>query len=136
MARVDLLNISGAASNAAAQVSSDTQGSAGGTAGLAWSVALTFDVTALAGTAPTIQLLLEAFDPLSGKFVQWGTAFAAISAVSTAVYLVALGVAAPSGGITATLSLPIPGMWRVRTVAGGTITSASFTCSAQIMPNY
>jgi hypothetical protein len=91
---------------------------------------LVFDVTGLAGSAPSLQLIVELKDQASGKYVSSGT-FTAVTAVGTYTYAIGQGIGAASDGYTATKNLPAPGSYRVRVVGGGTsITDADFTVAA------
>jgi hypothetical protein len=128
-----MLSVAGAASNLAATVNSNLQGSADS---MPNAIMIVFDVTFVGGTAPTLQLIFEAYDPVSNKFIAWGTAgFTALSATGTAVYIIALSSGMTvAGGITTAINLPVPPIWRVRTVAGGTIGTVSFTAAAFIIP--
>lgn len=121
---VNLLDVVNAASAGAASVSSADQ-----TNDSARGVILVMDVTGLAGTTPTVQLILEMKDQASGKYISLGT-FTAVSAVSTVTYVVTPGVGAASDGVTAVKGFPLPLTWRVRTVGGGTITDADFKVTA------
>jgi hypothetical protein len=121
-----------ATSNAAATVVSPIQGDA---QSLPFSMIIFFNVSGLAGTSPTLQVILEAFDDASQNFVQWGTAFTAVAANGMQCYVVgSTGVGAAVGGVTATVNLPVPNKWRIRTVAGGTITNVVFTLSVYTVP--
>jgi hypothetical protein len=131
MSQIALLSGSGLAGNAAATLISTVIGDSNTQP---YALMIVFDVTFVGGTTPTLQLILEAVDPVSGKFVQWGTAFTAVNANGTFTYVVALGVGAASGGVTATVNLPVPTFFRVRTVAGGTIGTVSFTATGFIIP--
>ena len=135
MSALPLLNVAGAASNAAAAVASATQGDGNANP---CALYLVFDVTLAGGASPTLQLVLEAFDPASQKFIAWGNAgFTALGGTGgTAVYVIALSTTMTTGGgVTAVVNLPVPALWRVRTVAGGTIGTASFTVAAYVNMN-
>jgi hypothetical protein len=100
---------------------------------LSQALAIILDVTGLAGTSPSLQLIVELFDSVSGKFVSLGT-FVAITAVGTYTYLVGLGIGAASDGVTAVKAFPPPDAYRVRVVGGGTaITDTDYTVSAHRM---
>ncbi len=122
-----LLGVIGAASIALA-----TQASADVTDGDGESLVLVLDVTTLTGTGtPSLQLILEMLDDVSGKYISFGT-FVAVTATGTYTYAVGLGIAAAGDGITAVRGFPPPDRWRARVVAGGaTITNATYTVSAQ-----
>lgn len=99
---------------------------------------LVLDVTALTGTTPTLQIVIEGKDAASGKYVNLAT-FATVNSVATFAYilgpfnptLVAAGVSGvASSGITSAAFGILPGTFRVRVVGGGTITAASFTVGA------
>jgi len=126
MSERSLLNVTGATSIALA-----TKNSADIVDGDGESILLVFDVTALVGTAPSLQLIFEMLDDISGKYVSMGT-FVAVTATGTYLYAIGLGVAVAGDGVTAVRGFPPPDRWRVRVVGGGTaITSASYTVSAQ-----
>src|SRR5882762_8198074 len=73
-----LLNVVGASSIALA-----TKSSADITDGDGESILLVLDVTALAGTGtPSLQLILEMLDDVSGKYISMGT-FVAVTTVAT-----------------------------------------------------
>lgn len=124
-----LLNVQNAASIAAvnaAGVSGD-QHPAAGSRGLY----LILDVTGLVGTSPSLQLIVEMKDSISGKYISIGT-FVAVTATGTYTYAIGLGVGAASDGITATKAFPVPDMFRARVVGGGTaITDADYTLAMQ-----
>jgi hypothetical protein len=122
-----LLNIVGANSIANATKSTDDQLETN-TQGLI----LVLDVTALAGTGtPSLQVVLELKDDVSGKYISFGT-FTAVTATGTYTYVIGLGVGAAADGITATKNYPPPSRWRARVVGGGsTITNATYTLASQ-----
>ena len=129
MSQCKVLSVAGAGSIGAATVTSADQGDERSDRP-AGSLLLVFDVTALAGTAPSLQAILELKDPVSGKYISFGT-FTAVTATGTYTYVIGLGVGAAADGITTTKNFPPPDTWRVRVVGGGTaITNASYTVSA------
>ena len=87
------------------------------------------DITALAGTAPTVTVTIEGKDQASGKYYTL-LASAALSATGTVILTVYPGVT-----VTANVSASdvLPKTWRVRTAGGGTITNASFTVGATLI---
>jgi hypothetical protein len=104
----------------------------GDTNSMPFSLSLVFDVTALTGTS--LQVQLQMFDVASGKFINYGAAFAAVVAPGTATYIVGpTGIGAAAGGITATVNLPAPQLWRA-IVTPVAATNASFTLSACTLP--
>ena len=131
MSQTKLLSVVGATSIGAATLTSTDQGDAQSDRP-AGSLVLVFDVTALAGTAPSVQLIVELKDPVSGKYISFGT-FTAVTTTGTFTYAIGLGVGAAADGITATKNYPPPDTWRVRVVGGGTaITSASYTVASHL----
>jgi len=129
VAIVPLLSVVNAASAAAATKTSEE---VGGEYSPARALVLVLDVTSLTGTTPTLQLVVELVDTVSGKFVSFGT-FTAVSTVATFTYVIALDTGAAADGITATKAYPVPLRWRARIVGGGTITDADYTLSAHII---
>src|SRR5438552_14880984 len=118
MSQSKILSVVGANSIGAATLTSTDQGDAQSDRP-AGALILVFDVTALTGTGPTLQLILELKDPVSGKYISFGS-FTAVTATGTFTYAVGLGIGAAGDGITATKSYAVPDTWRVRVVGGGT----------------
>lgn len=88
------------------------------------------DVTALTGTTPSLQLIVEMKDQKSGKYIALLTAVA-VSATGTTTYLLATGAQAAAEGVTLVRGFPPPLSYRVRVVKGGTITNCSFTVTGK-----
>lgn len=79
-------------------------------------VKVVVDITALAGTSPTLTVIIEYKDPASGKFITLlsSAALAAVATTELTVY--------PGAVVTANVSAnnSLPKTWRVRWVIGGT----------------
>lgn len=125
-----LLSVSNAASIAAVNAAGVTGDQAGEPN--ARGMYFILDVTSLTGTGtPSLQLIVELKDSISGKYVSIGT-FTAVTAPGTYTYGIGLGIAAAADGVTAVRGFPVPDSYRARVVGGGsTITDADFTLAAQ-----
>src|SRR5687767_5849338 len=103
----ELLRVANANSiGAATKASDDVRGDP-----ITQALVIVFDVTQLAGTVPTLQLIVELRDDISGKYASFGT-FTAINAVGTYSYVIGKGVGAAADGVTATRGFPPPGSYR------------------------
>jgi hypothetical protein len=78
-------------------------------------VEVVIDITALAGTAPTLTVIIEGKDPRSGKYYTILSS-AALAAVATTVLQVYPGIAVTAN---LTASRALPRAWRVRYTIGG-----------------
>lgn len=89
-------------------------------------IKLTIDITALAGTGPTLTVTVQGKDAVSGKYYTI-LASAALAAVATTVLTVYPGVA-----VTANVSASdiLPRDWRVSYTVGGTGPSVTATVGA------
>lgn len=97
-----------------------------------FALVLVFDVTAFTGTNAQVQL--QFLDTVSGKWINWGAAFTAITATGTYVYVIgSTGIGAAAGGITATLNFPVPPIFRAQVITT-TVTNLSYTLSATTTP--
>lgn len=83
---------------------------------------LIVDVTAIQGTTPTLDVIVEELDPASGKYTQVGAALGTISTVSKVRHTV-LGDTTPFGP-----------MLRISWTLGGTATPG-FTFTAGLLGN-
>lgn len=90
---------------------------------------LVIDITALAGTAPTLTVTIQGKDPISGKYYTL-LASAVLAAVATTVLRVY-----PGGPVTANLAAndALPRIWRVITAIGGGTPQVSATVAATLM---
>jgi hypothetical protein len=79
-------------------------------------VKLVIDITAVAGTTPTLTFVIEYKDPASGKYIPLLTS-AALGAVATTELFIY-----PGAAVVANLSASniLPKTWRVRWTIGGT----------------
>lgn len=92
------------------------------------------DITAVSGTTPTLDVKLQAFDKLSGKFFDiLGASFSQKTASGQDDLIVYPTVAAVANRA---VSQPLPDLWRVLATIGGTTPSFTFSLGAdQIDPN-
>lgn len=90
---------------------------------------LYINITALTGTGPTVTVIIEGKDPVSGQYFTLlsSTALSAIGFTRLIVY--------PGIAVTANFSDndALPGTWRVRVVVGGTGPAATGTISASLL---
>lgn len=79
-------------------------------------VKVVVDITAVAGTAPTLTLVIEYKDPASGKYITLLTS-AALGSIATTELTVY-----PGAAVTANVSASnyVPKTWRARWTVGGT----------------
>lgn len=90
------------------------------------------DVTAVAGTSPTMAVQLQAKDPTSGN---WIDVNGAVTASITNTGLRMLSVY-PGEALVANQHVPrvMPRFWRLRWVIGGTTPSFTFSAAVQYLP--
>lgn len=91
-------------------------------------VTLTVDITAIAGTTPTITVFIEGYDESSGKYYPILTS-AALSAVGTNVLTVYPAIAAVAN---VSASAVLPEAWRVRWAIAGTTPTVTATIGAAL----
>lgn len=130
MAQIQLFNGQLTAANlASASIDSVSQGDGNS---MPFALMLVFDITAFTGTNIAVQPLL--IDPISGKKVLYGAAFAALVGTGTSCYLIgSTGIGAAAGGVTAVLNYPVPPIWGVRLVPSA-VTSITATMAAYTVP--
>ena len=112
----------------AATANSDTKHNEGGFVG----VHLTLDITAASGTTPTLDVKVQRFDALSGKWVDLTSgAFAQKTATGTSDLTIYPGIAE-----TANLSVSdvLGATWRAVATIGGTTPSFTFSLGACYIP--
>ena len=91
-------------------------------------IAVTVDVTAVSGTSPTLTVKLQAYDQVSGKYIDVpGAVTASITGTTTARYVVHPAITASSNVAVAQVC---PEMFRLVATIGGT--TPSFTMSVTV----
>lgn len=96
-----------------------------------FAVFLTLDITALTGTSVALQV--QMLDPVSGKWINYGAAFTAVTSTGTSVYVVgSTGIGAAAGGVTGVLNYPAPPQWRVQ-LTFVAVTNVTYTLSGQVL---
>lgn len=95
-------------------------------------LAVFLDITAVAGTAPTLDVKVQLKDPASGKYVDLtDAAFAQKTATGTDVLIIYPGVATLANK---RISALITGMWRLVATIAGTAPSFTFSVGASVIP--
>lgn len=87
---------------------------------------LVIDITAIAGTSPTLTCTIQGYDPISGKYYDI-LASTALNATGTTVLKVYPGLTAAAN---AAANDVLPRNWRLKVVAGGTSPTATATVAA------
>jgi hypothetical protein len=94
---------------------------------------ITVDVTAISGTTPSLQVLLQGYDGASGKFYTIQQ-IAAMTTVSTNTILLCEGATvAMTGAGNAFFSGILPARWRISVVITGTAPSVTATIGASVI---
>lgn len=89
---------------------------------------LHLDVTAVAGTLPTLDVKVQAKDPVSGAYVDLpGAAFVTKSVAGSDTLTIYPGVAESAGRLE---SAVLPRTWRAVATIGGTSPSFTFSVAA------
>ena len=91
---------------------------------------VTIDITALAGTSPTLTVTLQGCDPASGKY-RTILASTALNAVGTTYLKVSPHLTAAANSVAQDL---MPGRYRVQWTLGGTSPNITFSIGVSIIP--
>lgn len=89
-------------------------------------VMVVIDITAITGTTPTLTVVVQGFDPLSGKYFTL-LASAALNAVATTLLTIYPGAAATAN---VSANLPLPKTWRISWTIAGTTPAVTATIGA------
>lgn len=92
------------------------------------------DISAVTGTAPTLDVTVEGKDPVSGNYQQIA-AFAQQNGVSTTMLIIYPGAAEAdaTAGLEAQ-DVPLPKTWRMVYTVGGTNPQFTFTVGGCYVP--
>ncbi len=94
-------------------------------------VVVTVDTTAVSGTTPTLVVKLQAYDQLSGKYIDVpGATTATINSTSTVRFAVEPSLTASAN---VAVSQICPEMFRAVATIGGTTPSFTFSVSAELV---
>lgn len=89
---------------------------------------LFLDISAASGTTPTLDVKVQAKDPVSGEYVDWpSAAFAQKTATGTDTLTIYPGITASANRAVSSI---LPNIWRVVYTIGGTTPSFTFTLAA------
>lgn len=90
---------------------------------------LVIDITAIAGTSPTVTVTIQGKDPVSGKYYTL-LASAALAATGTTTLTIYPGIATVAN---ASVDDVLPATWRISVVVGGTGPSATMTIGGSLL---